>query len=181
MRILIVYATTEGQTRKIAERIAEQMRGNGHDAELRNCADWQSDFHVDAFDRVIVAGSVHQRHHQRPLAIFVPANLAQLETRPTLFVSVSLSAAFADGLAEAQSYVDTFLGDVNWTPSQTLLVAGALRYDEYDYFMEQIVRFVVLKDREAADAHGDHEFTDWDVLEGAVDAFLQSEAGPAGV
>jgi menaquinone-dependent protoporphyrinogen oxidase len=180
MRVLIVYATTEGQTRKIAERIAEQVRERGHEAELRNAADWQSDFHLDAFDRVIVAGSVHERQHQRPLTIFVPAHLAQLHARPTLFVSVSLSAAFPDGLAEAQTYVDEFLNDVKWKPSQVLLAAGALRYEEYDYFMEQIVRFVVLKDREAANAHGDHEFTDWDALAGAVDAFLDAEAVPSG-
>ena len=181
MRILIVYATTEGQTRKIAERIAGQVRERGHEAELHNSADWQSDFHIDDFDRVIVAGSVHQREHQRPLSIFVPANLASLQSRPTLFISVSLSAAFSDGLAEAQGYVDAFLDEVKWTPSQTLLVAGALRYGEYDYFMEQIVRFVVLKDREAADAHGDHEFTDWEALAGEVDAFLRSDTAQAGV
>ena len=109
----------------------------------------------------------------------MPAHLDQLQTRPTLFISVSLSAAYPDGLPEAQAYVDTFLETTKWKPTQTAIVAGAVRYDEYDYFMEQIVRHVVLKDRDAADAHGDHEFTDWDELARTIDGFLKTEAETA--
>ena len=176
MNVLIVYASTEGQTRKISERIADDLRGAGHTVSLRHCDDWQSDFHIGDFDRVILAGSVHQRRHQRELEIFVPAHLSELSAKPTLFISVSLSAAYPDGMAEAQAYVDEFLKSANWNPSGVLLVAGALRYDEYDYFMEQIVRHVVLKDREDADARGEHEFTDWNALSREINAFIASDS-----
>jgi menaquinone-dependent protoporphyrinogen oxidase len=62
------------------------------------------------------------------------ASLPELQRRPTLFLSVSLSAAFPDGMLEAQSYVNDFLVNTGWKPTQSLLIAGALRYDEYDYF-----------------------------------------------
>ena len=176
MKVLIVYTTTEGQTRKISDHIAGQLRDAGHEVSIRHCADWQSDFHIGEFDRVIVAGSVHQRRHQRELEIFVPAHLSELSAKPTLFISVSLSAAYPDGMAEAQAYVDEFLAGAKWKPSATLLVAGALRYDEYDYFMEQIVRHVVLKDREAAGTRGQHEFTDWDALSEEVNAFVAPDS-----
>ncbi len=174
VNILVVYASTEGQTRRIAERIAIQVREAGHQAELRNCIDWQSNIDVDSSDRVIVAGSVHEKRHQRPLEMFVMANLAHLQAKPNLFLSVSLSAAFEDGKAEAQSYADAFFDYTGWTPAQTLLVAGALRYEEYDYFMEQIVDHVVLKDRDVAGQNGEREFTDWDAVSRTVDAFLAS-------
>lgn len=176
MKVLIVYATTEGQTRKISEHIADQLRESGHEVSLRHCADWQSDFHIGEFDRVIVAGSVHQRRHQRELEIFVPAHLSELSAKPTLFISVSLSAAYPDGMPEAQAYVDEFLDTAKWNPSGVLLVAGALRYDEYDYFMEQIVRHVVLKDREDAGGRGENEFTNWDALSEEVNAFVASNS-----
>jgi menaquinone-dependent protoporphyrinogen oxidase len=174
VKILIVYGTTEGQTQIIAERVAAQLRESGHDAEMHNAARRPGDLDVGAFDKVIVAGSVHQWRHQRSLEIFVLANLAQLPAKPTLFLSVSLSAAFEDGMADAQRYVDEFFAYTDWQATRTLLVAGALRYDQYDFFMEQTVEHVVLKDREVKGPKGDHEFTDWDALSRSVEAFLQS-------
>jgi menaquinone-dependent protoporphyrinogen oxidase len=174
VKILIVYATTEGQTQIIAERVAAQMRESGHDPELYDAARRPGDLDISAFDKIIVAGSVHQRRHQRQLEIFVLSNVAQLKTKQTLFLSVSLSAAFDDGKAEAQGYVDEFFAYTGWQASQALPVAGALRYDEYDFFMEQIVEHVVLKDREVTGPPGDHEFTDWAALFRSVEAFLQA-------
>jgi menaquinone-dependent protoporphyrinogen oxidase len=174
VKILIVYGTTEGQTQIISERVAGQLREGGHDAELYDAARRPGDMDVGAFDKVIVAGSVHQKQHQRSLEIFVLSNLAQLKAKPTLFLSVSLSAAFADGRADAQRNIDEFFAYTGWRASQALPVAGALRYDQYDFFMEQIVEHVVLKDREVGGPKGDHEFTDWDGLSRSVDTFIRS-------
>jgi len=174
VKILIVYATTEGQTHIVAERVAAQLRENRHEAELHDAARRPDDLDLGAHDRIIVAGSVHQKKHQRALEIFVLSNLAQLKAKPTLFLSVSLAAAFDGGRAEAQGYVDDFFAYTGWQANRADLVAGALRYDEYDYFMEQIVEHIVLKDREVTGISGDHEFTDWDALARTVDGFLQA-------
>ena len=175
MNILVVYGTTEGQTRKIGERVAARIRENGHQVELRNSAHWQNDFQIDSFDKVIIAGSVHEKRHQRSLEIFVMAGRDKLQSIPVLFLSVSLSAAFKGGLDEAQAYVDSFTEYTEWKPTRTLLVAGALRYEEYDYFMEQIVQHVVLEGRDVdQEKEGDREFTDWEALMTAVDDFVNS-------
>ncbi len=174
MKILIIYGTTEGQTQIITERVAAQLREGGHDAELYNAARRPGDLVISAYDKIIIAGSVHQQRHQRSLEIFVLSNLAQLKTMSTMFLSVSLSAAFEDGRPDAQRYVDEFFAYTGWQATQTLLIAGALRYDQYDFFMEQIVNHVVLKDREVKGPMGDHEFTDWNALSQSIKAFLQS-------
>jgi menaquinone-dependent protoporphyrinogen oxidase len=134
------------------------------------------DLHVGSYDKIIVAGSVHQQRHQEFVEVFVTAKLAELQKRPTLFLSVSLSAAFPEGMREAQRYVDAFLVSTGWTPTQSLLVAGALRYAEYDYFKEQIIEHVVLKGRKAEGPKGDHEFTDWAALFSVVDTFVRAAA-----
>jgi menaquinone-dependent protoporphyrinogen oxidase len=54
----------------------------------------------------------------------------------------------------------------------TLLLGGALRLTEYDYFQEQIVKFIVLKGGSAASSGRDREFTDWNALASFVDRFL---------
>jgi len=97
MRILIAYGTSEGQTRKITKTIAARMRELGRDADLFDTASLEN-IHVGSYDKVIVAGSVHQQRHQESVEVFVMANLAELQKRPTLFLSVSLSAAFPDGM-----------------------------------------------------------------------------------
>jgi menaquinone-dependent protoporphyrinogen oxidase len=102
MKVLIAYATTEGQTRKIAEKIANQVRGLGHAAELVDVDRGRHSVNVDDFNAVIVAASVHQHDHQDAIEIFVDACLAALSAKPTLFLSVSLSAAFDEGRREAQ-------------------------------------------------------------------------------
>ena len=139
MKILVAYGTSEGQTRKIAEAVAARVNELRHDAHLYDTAGNPAGLHADSYDKIIVAGSVHQQRHQESVEVFVTAKLAELQKRPTLFLSVSLSAAFSEGMPEAQSYLDAFLKGTGWKPTQSLLVAGALRYAEYDYFKEQII------------------------------------------
>ena len=173
MKILIAYGTSEGQTRKIAAAVAARVLELGHDAHLFDTASLE-DIHVDSYDKIVVAGSVHQQQHQESVEVFVMASLAELQKRPTLFLSVSLSAAFSEGMLEAQSYVDAFFVSTGWKPTQSLLVAGALRYSEYDYFKEQIIEHVVLKGRRVEGPKGDYEFTDWETLSRAIDSFARA-------
>ena len=65
-----------------------------------------------------------------------------------------------------------FLNNTDWQPGQHLLVAGALRYGEYGYYKETILKQQVLRDRAMQNPGEDQEFTDWDSLGREVDAFL---------
>ena len=174
MKVLIAYATTEGQTRKIAEKIANQVRELGHVAELVDVDREHHNIDVDDFNAVIIAASVHQHAHQDAIEVFVAACHAALNTKPTMFLSVSLSAAFDEGRREAQDYIAKFIEHTGWTPGVSLPVAGALRNEEYDYFQQQILEHVVLKNREVDHPERDHEFTDWKALADAVEAFLKA-------
>jgi menaquinone-dependent protoporphyrinogen oxidase len=174
MRILVAFGTSEGQTRKIAETIAARLRDLGHDAHLFDTAGSPADLDVDSYDKIIVTGSVHQTRHPESVEDLVTAKLPELQKKPTLFLSVSLSAAFPEGLPEAQSYVDAFLADTGWTPTRSLLVAGALRYSEYDYFQAQVIEHVVLKGRKIEGSQENLEFTDWAALSRNVESFVRS-------
>ena len=129
-----------------------------------------SDLEISKFDCVILAGSVHQRRHQDSLTNFVIAHKKQLQEVATFFISVSLSIAFEGGEQEAQKYVDDFAEETGFSPTGTALVAGALKFEQYDYYMNQIVEFVVLQDRSKIDE--DQEFTDWETLGEELDAFV---------
>ena len=132
------------------------------------------------YDGLVVAAPVHQRRHPETIINFVLAHRDDLRAKPSALISVSLSAAFADGLGDAQGYVDLLVKDCGWQPSATCLAAGALRYSEYDFFQEQIIRHVVLRGREAKDVGGDYDFTDWDALRHFVDEFVAQARDTAG-
>ena len=88
MKILIAYGSTEGQTRKISETLAAQIRELGHAVELFDTSGLPGGLQVESFDRVIIAGSVHERRHQESVEIFVLSRLKQLQTVPTMFLSI---------------------------------------------------------------------------------------------
>ena len=172
MKVLIAYGTTEGQTRKIVKTIAQQINARGHEVELLDTSARQIGLHPESFDKIIVAGSVHDQRHQEGVEIFALANITKLQSKPTMFLSVSLAAAFEEGLADAQGYVDSFIEKFGWHPEKTMLVAGAMRHGRFGYYKDQILEHVVLKNRILEDPKGDHEFTDWNFLAKAVDEFI---------
>jgi menaquinone-dependent protoporphyrinogen oxidase len=175
MDVLVVYGTTEGQTRKIAEWTTTHVRGRGHHVELRDSAALMSDLDLEAFHGFIIAASVHQQCHQDTVTNFVIAHHKLLNAGPSAFISVSLSAVLEGEKTEAQRYVDHFVSVTGWHPRMTLFLGGALRFTEYDYFQEQIVKFIVMKGG-AARGQSNREFTDWVALACFIDEFLESAA-----
>ncbi len=177
MNFLVVYGTTEGQTAKIASFVASKLEELDHKVDLKDSKRRLPDLDISTYDGIVLAGSVHQKKHQTSIANFLIAHRDQINKLPNLLLSISLSVAFEDGQEEAQVYVDSFIDYTGFTPAEVLLVAGALRFDEYDFFMEQIVEFVVLKDHEKISE--DKEFTDWKQLDSDIETFANSvENGP---
>lgn len=181
MKILVLYASTEGQTEKVAHHIASAVQSSGHEAMLHNMGGEHRLPPVQTFDGVICAASVHQGFHQESAVNLVTAQASNLNAVHSAFVSVSLSAAMAEGRGEAQGYVDRFVADTGWKPSMTLLLAGAVRLSGYDYFERQVMKFIVLKRGVALDDLAvDYECTDWGALDGFVAAFLKAAPKPKG-
>ena len=181
MSILIVYGTTEGQTRKIATFIKERLRARGEEVALIDSTKDSKDVEVEDFDAVIAAGSVHNGRHQASLFQFVRDNVEALATKPTAFISVSLSMASEDkeDRLDATECADRFLEATEWQPTVTHLVAGALRYTQYDFFKCWILKMIASAKDASTDTSKDHEFTDWKDLEAFTDAFAdQAVARP---
>jgi menaquinone-dependent protoporphyrinogen oxidase len=96
LNVLIVYGTTEGQTRKIAEWTATRIRERGHQAKLLDSAALESDLDLETYDAFIIA-AVHQEYHQEAITNFVIAHREVLDAKPSAFISVSLSAVLEGG------------------------------------------------------------------------------------
>lgn len=163
-RVLLVYGTTEGQTRKIAQRIAAELEKLGHDVELRDSTTIADPMTKGAFDAVMIGASVYQGRHQTAVQHFVSANLAVLEQLPTAFFSVSLVASSSDpeDRKDAEDLIEAFCEKTGWRPALTRTIPGALRYTEYDFLKRWIMKLIVRHYSGPTDSSRDYEFTDWD-------------------
>ncbi|KIT17782.1 flavodoxin domain-containing protein [Jannaschia aquimarina] len=178
MKLLVAYATTEGQARKTARHLTERAHGAGHTVEMLALADADG-VNPSGFDGVVLAASIHASQYQSALGDFAAREAEALNRVPTLFVSVSLAAAGHS--AEEWRSLDRILADftkaTGWTPGQVEQVAGAYRPGQYDIIRRFIMRQIISDRDPDADPGQDKEYTDWDALDTAFDAWLASLSG----
>ena len=160
----VFYATTEGQTRRIADYLATSLRNLGlvgtaieiGSAEAA-VVDWAR---VKA---VAVGASVHGGKHQRQAAAFVSRHLVRLNARPSVFFSVSLSirSSIPREVDAARAVAEAFPREVGWEPRRVVCLAGRLAYLQYGWLKRFIMRRIAAKSGGPIDTSRDYEFTDW--------------------
>jgi len=172
MNILVLYASTEGQTRKIAERAAAVLRQRGHDIETMDVVASHG-VRLSGFDAVLLASRVHAGRHHPAMVDFARTNRTELEQRTNIFLSVSMSAAMqlpTDG-QRLEQYRRRFVATTGWTPQQYVDVAGARLYTRHN----RVVRWILgLVDGRRYDTGKDHEFTDWGQFEQVLTEWIES-------
>jgi menaquinone-dependent protoporphyrinogen oxidase len=163
---LVVYDSTHGHTAKIAARLADAMRGEGLAVDLRSVAD-AAGAEPGRYDVVAVGGSLHREGHQKALVGWVTEHRDALADVPSLFFSVSLTAAddSAESRATAQGCIDDFCVKTGWKPARTEPIAGALQYREYDVFTRQLMRLLMKHMGHPTDTSHDYDYTDWDAVD----------------
>ena len=170
MRVLIAYGTGEGQTAKIAGRIAERLRVNGHEVDV---ADLETTAAApEGYDAVVVGASIHAGKYQQEVVRWVGTHGGTLNATPSWFFSVSLSEAGVlpgGGHEAAQAVLDAFLASSKWSPREAVSLAGAISYRRYSWPMRKLVQLVVKRSGGEADTSRDHEYTDWAAVEGFAD------------
>lgn len=173
-RVLILYATTEGQTAKIVQHIAQRLRTLGNTVETHRADTVPSSLDPAAYDGIIVGAPIHYGHHPGYLRALVRRHRADLTARPSAFFSVSLSASGSGTRSKtAQRYLETFLRQANWHPPQTATFAGALQYSKYGIFKKQVMRLIARMVGNDTDTTRDYDYTDWDAVAHFADAFAQ--------
>jgi menaquinone-dependent protoporphyrinogen oxidase len=173
MPVLILYATTEGQTEKIARFAADHLQKAGQTVDLIPLAGTKT-VDLARYDRVILMASVHAGRYQGVFCDFVTAQRTALAQLPTLFLSVSLSAASDDSedLDGIAACVDKMIAETGWTPGEVRHVAGAFRFTQYDFLKSWAMRWIAAKKDPQAGQGGDTEYTDWDALCRLLDAWI---------
>jgi menaquinone-dependent protoporphyrinogen oxidase len=173
MKILVLYCTTEGQTRKIAEFISNRLKQQGENVTLTEAAEAPWDLRPNEYDAAILAASLHAGVYQEPLIKFARTHNARLNQMPSAFLSVSLSAAGREPeeLKGIAACADRFRQETGWAPTEVHHVAGAFRFTEYDFFKRWVMRLIAWEKGVKIGPSQELELTDWDGLAKIADDF----------
>lgn len=166
MKLLIGYASRQGQTRKIARHVSDAAIGTGHSVELLPLKD-ADDLDLNRFDRVLLAAPLHMGHYPKALAEFVSDNCGALNAMTTGFLSVSLSAAGheTDDWKSLSRALDDLQLATGWGPTDTQQIAGAYMPSKYDILTRFIMLRILTKRSPNTNLDEDKEFTDWTALD----------------
>ena len=170
LRVLLLFASREGQTAKIAARISEHLELAGHVVSLVDAADSAATQAIDlaSWDLLVFGASMHAGGLEKELVQFVNANAGLIEARPRSFFLVSLSAANKDpeqlaaSLADARQKMQRQLS-VTFTDAE--MIAGALVYSKYSLLVKWVMKKIAAKAGGETDTSRDYEYTDWQQVE----------------
>ena len=165
--MLVYYGTTEGHSARIAGRIADVLRAGGHAVDVVDGRAAPRGLSLGPYDGVIVGASIHGGRYPDYVHDFVVTHRLALERRPAAFFTVCLTAASVrpDVQHAPAEYVERFLADTGWQPTQTVIFAGALRYTRYNLIMRWLMRLLARSTGLGTDMSRDHEYTDWAAVE----------------
>jgi menaquinone-dependent protoporphyrinogen oxidase len=178
-RLLIEYATTDGQTAKICTFLAGELMGLGAHVEIEEAG--RGDADPARYDGIIVAGSIHAGGYQKALVRWARQHAMVLASKPAIFLSVCLGILEHNPKtrAELDRILDQFAHRTGWRPAQIKEVAGALKYTQYGWFKRQVLRYIAGKAGGATDTTRDHEYTDWDDLRSFAATLVGITSAPA--
>jgi len=159
-RILIAYASSHGQTRKIAGALAADLRRYGHVVELA-AALTSPPPPVQDYDAVILGSCVQFGTHARPIIDYITANRVELQETPSYFFSVSMSTAGAHAL-DPRGYLERLFASTQWRPREAIAFAGGLPYRQYGFLLRTVMKLISRYEGHSTDTSRDHEYTDWE-------------------
>jgi menaquinone-dependent protoporphyrinogen oxidase len=174
-RLLILYGTTNGHTRKIAKVLSETLGEEGFLCDVIDADGVPPELEASAYDGVLVAASIHAGGYQRAVKRWVRAHAGQLNLVPSAFVSVCLGVLERrpEAQAEVREIMHRFLRASGWQPTVTQTVAGALLYTQYGWLTRWFMKRIVAKAGGDTDTSRDYEYTDWDDLRAFARAFAR--------
>jgi menaquinone-dependent protoporphyrinogen oxidase len=167
--IFVCYGTTEGHAGTIVERLRATLAARGHEVVVERAGKVPPEI-PEAADGVIVGASVHRGQHQREIEAFVEANRARLESLPSAFFQVCLTAAdpTPEAMEATSRLIDEFQAETGWRPAVTETFAGMLAWTQYDVFTRTIMRLILRKQHlppEQLDRSHDVDYTDYEAVE----------------
>ena len=161
---LIIYSSTDGQTKIICEKI-KNFSKNSESIKLISLEE-ASDFNLQSYEDIIIGASIRYGKHNKNLYKFISSNKETLEKKRSAFFSVNVVARKPEkNTPETNPYMKKFLKISNWKPDKLGVFAGRVNYPNYGFFDKYIIRLIMLITKGPTDTSKSFEFTDWSKVE----------------
>ena len=174
LRVPVVHASRHGQTRRIAERIAEHLRSLGLDSRAIELPSGASSA-VQEADGTIVCSPLEESRHLPEAQRFVERNVEHLAALPSMFASVRLGVRSAreqdrENLRDLAGHVAVESG---WNPHRVESAADRLSYTRYGWLTRWVMRRIARADGGSTDTSRDHGDTDREQVERLARGFAE--------
>ena len=187
--VLVVYATREGHTHRVADHIAELLHKRDYETAVVDAKQVAPPVELGNYCAVIVAASVHMGKHEPEIVTFVRGHRETLSEMPAAFLSVSLAEAGAEdgstpqperdrAITHVHETLDRFFSQTEWHPEHVRPVAGALMYSKYGWLVKWVMKRIARRTGASTDTSRDHVYTDWKKLDEFVEEFVTKEVNP---
>ena len=130
-RALLLCSSTDGQTRRICERLCRMLEDAGATVTLTMIDDAE-DVAPAGFDLAVVGARIRYGRTDARVIDFARRHAATLEAMPSAYFSVNIVARKAGkDRPETNPYVGAFLRRARWRPRRVDVFAGRLDYPRY--------------------------------------------------
>ena len=157
---LIIYSTTDGQTKLICQRIKNSSLFNNQTKIISIDEVKKED--LSLYETIIIGASIRYGKHKSAVLNLVRENIKILNMKKSVFFSVNVVARKSEkNLPETNPYIRKFLKLTKWNPSKKAVFAGKIDYPKYNFFDRQIIRLIMFITKGPTDTSKSYEFTDW--------------------
>ena len=123
VKIGVLYATVDGQTLKICNKLKDELEKVNNSVELYSIDNFNKE--ISDFDKFIIGSSIRYGVHHKKIIEFINTNKVTLDNVKNVFFSVNLVARKPEkNTPTTNPYVIKFFKTINWKPSIIEVFAG---------------------------------------------------------
>ena len=165
--VLVVYDSRSGHTARIARRIWETIKAEGHEADLMNVVeadregvDWNK------YDTIVAGAPVLYGKFRHDFLSFVNKWKSVLDAKANSFFNVSVVARTpAKATPEGNVYCRNFLENNPWHPKDVKCFAGKVDYPNWSWIDTKLIQMIMKMTKGPTEATAVIDYTDWDAVE----------------
>ena len=161
MSCLLIYSSTDGQTKKICDVIKENLSNKN---PIQICTvDEAINLDINNYDQIILGASIRYGNYKSNLFKFIKNNREILDTKKNAFFSVNVVARKKEkSTPDTNPYIKKFLKKTKWRPKKIQVFAGKVDYPNYGFFNKLVIKFIMFITKGPTDTSQSYEFTNWE-------------------
>ena len=170
MNSLIIYSTTDGQTKKICETIKDTSE-NKNFYEILSLEE-AFNIEIDKYEQIIIGASIRYGKHNSRVYKFIKNNKDALDKKKSAFFSVNVVARKPEkNTPETNPYIKKFLKKTKWRPKKLGVFAGKIDYPNLGIINKNVIRLIMFVTNGPTNINNTYEFTDWQSVKKFIKEF----------